>query len=121
VWAFTCGAAVAGLAGALFAGKQNFVNSQSFELLNSIIILSAVILGGSGNLVGAIVGGGLVAYLIERFRGLELAGIELYEYRFLAFGLVLVIMMIFRPQGMIPNRRRAAEFKDRRKEVIVGG
>ena len=120
VWAFACGAAIGGLSGALFAGKQGFVNSQSFELLNSIIILAAVILGGSGNLVGAIVGGGLVAYLIERFRGLEVAGVELYEYRFLAFGVVLIVMMIFRPQGLIPSRRRAAEFKDRRKEVTVG-
>jgi branched-chain amino acid transport system permease protein len=120
LWAFAAGAAIAGLAGALFAGKQNFVNSQNFELLNSIIILAAVIFGGSGNIVGAIVGGGLVAYMIERFRGIELFGVELYEYRFLFFGLVLVVMMIFRPEGLIPNRRRAAEFKDRRKEVTVG-
>lgn len=120
LWAFAAGAAVAGLAGALFAGKQNFVNSQNFELLNSIIILAAVIFGGSGNIVGAIVGGGLVAYMIERFRGIELFGVELYEFRFLFFGVVLVVMMIFRPQGLIANRQRAAEFKDRRKEVIVG-
>ncbi|MEV1287568.1 branched-chain amino acid ABC transporter permease [Micromonospora sp. NPDC049679] len=120
LWAFASGAAIAGLAGALYAGKQNFVNSQPFALENSIIILAAVILGGSGNLVGAIVGGGLAYYLIERFRDIELLGIELYEYRFLFFGLVLIIMMIFRPQGLIPNRRRAAEFKDRRKEVTVG-
>ncbi|WP_192771152.1 branched-chain amino acid ABC transporter permease [Plantactinospora soyae] len=121
LWAFAAGAAIGGLAGALYAGKQNFVNSQNFELLNSIIILAAVILGGSGNIVGAIVGGGLVAYLIERFRGIELFGVELYEYRFLFFGVILVVMMIFRPEGLIPNRRRAAEFKDRRKEVTVGG
>ncbi|GIJ23955.1 branched-chain amino acid ABC transporter permease [Micromonospora lutea] len=121
LWAFASGAFIGGLAGALFAGKQNFVSSQNLELLNSIIILSAVILGGSGNIVGAIVGGGLVAYLIERFRGIEVLGIELYEYRFMFFGLVLVVMMIFRPQGLIPNRRRAAELKDRRKEVMVGG
>ncbi|GAB3142407.1 branched-chain amino acid ABC transporter permease [Micromonospora sonneratiae] len=121
LWAFAAGAAIGGLAGALFAGKQNFVSSQNLELLNSIIILAAVIFGGSGNIVGAIVGGGLVAYMIERFRGIELFGVELYEYRFLFFGLVLVVMMIFRPQGLIANRRRAAEFKDRRKEVTVGG
>lgn len=59
--------------------------------------------------------------MIERFRGIELFGMELYEYRFLFFGVVLVVMMIFRPQGLVPNRRRAAEFKDRRKEVTVGG
>ncbi|PZM92010.1 MAG: branched-chain amino acid ABC transporter permease, partial [Actinobacteria bacterium] len=120
LWAFAAGAVIGGLAGALFAGKQNFVNSQNFELLNSIIILAAVIFGGSGNLVGAIVGGGLVAYLIERFRGVELFGWELYEFRFMFFGAVLIIMMIFRPQGLIPNRRRAAEFADRRREVTVG-
>lgn len=121
LWAFAAGAAIGGLAGALYAGKQNFVNSQNFELLNSIIILAAVILGGSGNIVGAIVGGGLVAYLIERCRGIEVFGWELYEFRFLVFGLILVVMMVFRPQGLIPNQRRAAEFKDRRKEVTVGG
>jgi branched-chain amino acid transport system permease protein len=121
LWAFAAGAALGGLAGALFAGKTNFVNNQNFDLLNSIIILAAVIFGGSGNIVGAIVGGGLTYYLIERFRGIELFGVELYEYRFLFFGLVLIVMMIFRPQGLIPNRQRAAEMKDRRKEVMVGG
>ena len=121
LWAFATGAFVGGLAGALFAGKQNFVSSQNLELLNSIIILAAVILGGSGNITGALVGGSLAAYMIERFRGIEVFGVELYEFRFLIFGLVLVVMMIFRPQGLIPNRQRAAEFKDRRKEVIVGG
>ena len=121
LWAFASGAAIAGLAGALFAGKQNFVNNQSFDVLNSIIILAAVILGGSGNLAGGVVGGGLAYYLIERFRGVEVLGIELYEYRFLFFGLTLIIMMIYRPQGLVASRRRAAELKDRRKEVIVGG
>lgn len=121
LWAFAIGALIGGLAGALFAGKQNFVNSQNFELLNSIIILAAVIFGGSGNLVGAITGGALVAYLVERLRGVELFGWELYEFRFMFFGAVLIIMMIFRPQGLIPNRRRAAEFADRRREVTVGG
>ncbi|HEX5598168.1 MAG TPA: branched-chain amino acid ABC transporter permease [Micromonosporaceae bacterium] len=121
LWAFVAGAAVGGLAGALFAGKQGFVNNQSFELLNSIIILSAVILGGSGNLIGGIVGGGMTFYLMERFRDVKIAGWELYEFRFLLFGIALVLMMIYRPQGLIANRRRAAEFKDRRQEVMVGG
>lgn len=121
LWAFVAGAALGGLAGALFAGKNNFVNNQNFELLNSIIILAAVILGGSGNLAGAIVGGGLAYYLMERFRGIEIFGFELYEFRFWFFGLILIIMMIFRPQGLIPNRQRAAEMKERRKEVMVGG
>ena len=114
------GAAIGGLAGALFAGKQNFINSHNFELLNSILVLAAVILGGSGNIVGAIVGGGLVRTCRSGSAASRSSASSSYEYRFLFFGLVLIVMMIFRPQGLIPNRRRAAEFKDRRKEVIVG-
>ena len=80
-----------------------------------------MILGGSGNLVGGIVGGALAYYLMERFRGIEAFGVELYEFRFMFFGVILILMMIFRPQGLIASRRRAAEMKDRRKEVMVGG
>ncbi len=112
LWAFTMGAAVGGLAGATFAGKPGFVNPQSFPVLISILILAAVVLGGAGNRIGVIVGAVIVAYLPERFR-------EFAEYRFLIFGAVLVVVMIFRPQGLIPNRRRAVEFKDRQKEAEV--
>jgi branched-chain amino acid transport system permease protein len=112
LWAFAMGAAVGGLAGATFAGKPGFVNPQSFPVLISILILAAVVLGGAGNRIGVIVGAIIVAYLPERFR-------ELAEYRFLVFGVVLVVVMIFRPQGLIPNRRRAVELEDRKKEAEV--
>jgi branched-chain amino acid transport system permease protein len=112
LWAFAMGAAIGGLAGATFAGKPGFVNPQSFPVLISILILCAVVLGGAGNRVGVIVGAVLVAYLPERFR-------EFAEYRFLVFGAVLVVVMIFRPQGLIPNRRRAVELEDRKKEAEV--
>jgi branched-chain amino acid transport system permease protein len=63
-----------------------------------------VVLGGSGNLAGVIVGAIVVAYLPERFRNFE-------EYRVLVFGAALVVMMVFRPQGLIPSRQRAAELE----------
>jgi branched-chain amino acid transport system permease protein len=105
LWAFAIGAAVGGLSGALFASKQGFVNPESFKLITSILFVAAVVLGGSGNLVGVILGAVLVSYLPERFRGFE-------EYRYLVFGAALVVLMIFRPQGLIPNRRRAAEIAE---------
>ncbi|MFG2055913.1 branched-chain amino acid ABC transporter permease [Micromonospora sp. NPDC048930] len=121
LWAFAIGAGVGGLTGAIFAGKQTFINSDSFLLENSILVLAAVILGGAGNIKGAIVGGAITWYLPEWLRGVgDLIGVEFdaAEYRILVFGLVVIVMMIFRPQGLVPNRRRAAEFADRRKEAV---
>jgi branched-chain amino acid transport system permease protein len=105
LWAFAIGAAIGGLSGALFASKQGFINSNSFILLTSILFVAAVVLGGSGNLIGVILGAVLVSYLPERFRNFQ-------ETRYLVFGLALVVLMIFRPQGLIPNRRRAAEIAE---------
>ncbi|MGW4297541.1 branched-chain amino acid ABC transporter permease, partial [Micromonospora chersina] len=68
-----------------------------------------------------IVGGAVTWYLPEWLRGVgDLIGVEFdaAEYRILVFGLVVIVMMIFRPQGLVPNRRRAAEFADRRKEAV---
>jgi branched-chain amino acid transport system permease protein len=105
LWAFAIGAAIGGLSGALFATKQGFVNSDSFALITSILFVAAVVVGGSGNMIGVMLGAVLVSYLPERFRGFA-------EYRFLAFGVALVVLMIFRPQGLLPNRRRAAEIAE---------
>ncbi|MFI7073870.1 branched-chain amino acid ABC transporter permease [Micromonospora sediminicola] len=121
LWAFAIGAAVAGLTGAVFAGKQTFINSDQFVLESSILVLAAVILGGAGNIKGAIVGGAVTWYLPEWLRGVgDLLGLEFdaAEYRILVFGIVVIVMMIFRPQGLVPNRRRAAELADRRKEAV---
>jgi branched-chain amino acid transport system permease protein len=128
LWAFAVGAAVGGLSGAFFAGEQGFINSANFDLVFSILILAGVVMGGSGNMAGAILGGALIAYLPERFRETTMpsflpggfADMKLYEFRYLFFGLALVVIMVLRPQGLIPNRRRSLELKDRRKEVIVG-
>jgi branched-chain amino acid transport system permease protein len=104
LWAFAMGAGIGGLGGAIYAGKIVSIVPDNYQLILSITFLAAVVLGGSGNLVGVIVGAIAVAYLPERFRGFG-------EYRVMVFGAALVIMMIFRPQGILPSRRRASELK----------
>ena len=92
LWAFAMGAAFGGLAGVLYAGRVGFVNPDTFPLELSILFISAIVLGGAGNLPGVILGAVVVAYLPERFRFLE-------ERRAFLFGITLVVMMIFRPTG----------------------
>ncbi|MDQ0691972.1 branched-chain amino acid ABC transporter permease [Arthrobacter sp. W4I7] len=99
VWAFAIGAAVGGLSGALFAGQVGFVNNQKFDVTTSILFLAAVVLGGAGNKVGAILGGALVSYIPLRFTAIA-------EYKYLIFGIALVLIMIFRSQGLLPARQR---------------
>jgi branched-chain amino acid transport system permease protein len=96
--AFAMGAFVGGLAGAMFAGRQGFVSPQSFLLLLSILFVAAVVVGGQGNRWGVMIGAAIVAYLPERFRGFQ-------EWRVLLFGLALIILAIYRPQGILPPRR----------------
>jgi branched-chain amino acid transport system permease protein len=97
--AFALGAAIGGLAGAFYAsGQGGYINPDSFPLLYSMLFVAAVIVGGSGNRWGAIVGGVLVAYLPERFR-------DFADYRFLVFGVALMVLAIWRPEGLLPPRR----------------
>jgi branched-chain amino acid transport system permease protein len=102
LWAFAMGASIGGMCGVLFASKQIAITPANFQFLLSILILSAVVLGGSGNLPGVIVGAFLVAWLPERFRSLQ-------NYRVLIFGAALVVLMIFRPEGLLPSRKRRRE------------
>ena len=97
LWAFSIGAAVGGLAGVHYAGKVGFISPDSFTLQLSILFLAAVVLGGSGNMYGAIFGAVLVAYLPERFRNFT-------EKRVFVFGVALVLVMVFRPEGLLPRR-----------------
>jgi branched-chain amino acid transport system permease protein len=93
------------------------MKSATFVLQFSILILAGVVMGGSGNIAGAILGGALISYIPDRLRGQQIGNLDAYEYRFLLFGLAIILIMIFRPQGLIPSRRRAMELKDRAKEV----
>lgn len=102
LWAFSIGAAVGGLAGVLYAGKVGFINPDNFPLQLSILFLSAVVLGGTGNKWGVMLGGFLVAWMPERFRNFT-------DKRVFVFGVALVLMMVFRPQGLWPRRQTVGE------------
>jgi branched-chain amino acid transport system permease protein len=97
--AFALGAAIGGLSGSFYAsGQGGYISPDSFPLLLSMLFVSAVIVGGSGNRWGAIAGGALVAYLPERFR-------QFADYRLLVFGLALTVLAVWRPEGLLPPRR----------------
>ncbi|ALV44429.1 branched-chain amino acid ABC transporter [Arthrobacter alpinus] len=99
VWAFALGAGVGGMSGALFAGQVGFVNNQKFDIVTSILFVAAVVLGGVGNKVGAVFGGALVAYIPLRFTAIA-------EYKYLIFGIALMLIMIYRSKGLFPARQR---------------
>ncbi|UFN44846.1 branched-chain amino acid ABC transporter permease [Nocardioides okcheonensis] len=110
LWAFAIGATLGGLAGLLFGSKQQYVEPNAFMVQLSFLFVAMVVIGGSGNIYGALLGAFLLTYLPERFR-------EFVDWRPFAFGVALVAVMIFRPQGLVPSRRRAREFEDRRHEA----
>lgn len=102
--AFALGATWAGFVGVIFAAKTTFINPASFTFLESAIILSIVVLGGMGSILGVLIGAFVLILLPEYLRALS-------DYRMLAFGAILVTMMIFRPQGIIANVRRTYRFE----------
>ncbi len=116
LWAFAIGASTAGVAGAVQASRIAFVSPDEFTLLISIFILSMVVLGGMGSIAGSIVGAAVITMAPEYIRTRSQ---EFQSYRFLLFGAVLVLMMIYRPQGLIPSRRRAIELKGEAREGTV--
>lgn len=135
--AFATGAAFSGAMGAIFAAKQLFVSPETFTLLQSITILGMVILGGMGSIRGAILGAALVTLLnIEVLKSLSdylntlrqsgfVLDLGFFRYNFallpsqlepakyerMIFGLILIFMMIFRPQGLVPESRHKLELK----------
>ncbi len=98
ILAFVLGAAIAGIGGVFFAARYSFISPESFTFLESVRILSMIVLGGMGSIPGAILGAFLLTLLPELLRGLA-------NYRMLIFGAALVLMMIFRPQGLWGGRR----------------
>lgn len=113
--AFSTGAFVGGLAGALYASRQGFINPLSFLLLYSILFLAAVVVGGQGNRWGVLIGAILVAYLPQRFR-------EFDDFRVLAFGAALVLLANLRPEGLLPPKRtvRAKHLEHELEELETG-
>lgn len=102
--AFAMGATWAGMAGVVFAAKTTFINPASFTLWESIIILCVVVLGGMGSVLGVIFGALTLILLPEYLRVFS-------EYRLLVFGAVLVVMMVFRPGGIVTQVRRTYQFE----------
>lgn len=101
--AFALGATWAGLMGVVFAAKTSFINPASFTFLESAIILSIVVLGGMGSIPGVILGALIMILLPEYMRSFS-------EYRMIVFGGAMVLMMVFRPQGLVSNFRRKYSF-----------
>jgi branched-chain amino acid transport system permease protein len=97
--AFALGSTWAGMAGVVFAAKTTFINPASFTIWESIVILCIVVLGGMGSIIGVIIGALVLILMPEYLRAFS-------EYRMLVFGLMLVVMMIFRPHGIIGSVRR---------------
>jgi branched-chain amino acid transport system permease protein len=106
LWAFVIGAGIGGLSGALYAGQVQFVAPTNFNIINSMLFLSAVVLGGQGNKLGVIFGAFIIVYLPNRLLGVHLFGVNLGDLKYLFFGLALVLLMIFRPQGLFPVRQQ---------------
>ena len=144
--AFACGASFAGVMGVVFSAKQIFINPESFTFLESIGVLAMVILGGMGSIPGAVVGATVVTVLnLQVLKGFSLwlnelknAGVtvlgyslanlptqlEPAKYERMVFGIILVLMMIFRPQGIFPARRRQRELAqaqvDKEQMAVAG-
>jgi branched-chain amino acid transport system permease protein len=96
--AFALGAAIGGLSGSFYATRQGFIAPQTFVITLSELFVAAVIIGGAGNRWGAAFGGVLVAYLPDRLRAFS-------DWRMLCFGLLMMLLAIWRPQGIFPPRR----------------
>ncbi|MCL6561252.1 MAG: branched-chain amino acid ABC transporter permease, partial [Firmicutes bacterium] len=119
--AFAAGASFAGMMGVIFAAKQTFIDPSSFGFMESIGILAMVILGGMGSVSGAVIGAVAVVVLqlqvlkeFSQYLG-QLAAHGLInipsqfdpaKYERMVFGLILILMCIFRPQGILPAKRR---------------
>lgn len=110
IQATAIGAAIAGLAGALFAVRQSFVSPESFTFLDSFMIVIIVAVGGMGSLAGVLIGVTAIIVLPEALRAAD-------DYRMLAFGIAIVLMMLVRPQGVLPGHAPIPELGDEMTRV----
>lgn len=103
--AFALGSCWAGFAGVIFAAKTTFINPSSFTFMESAMILSMVVLGGMGSISGVIIAAVILIMAPEYLRAFS-------EYRMLIFGAIMVVMMIFRPQGLVSGSIRHYKITD---------
>ncbi|MGA3036260.1 MAG: ABC transporter ATP-binding protein [Vulcanimicrobiaceae bacterium] len=115
--AFALGASFSGLAGVAYASKLSLVSPDNFQFNVSIFVLSMLVLGGMGNIYGVIIGSLLLSSL-ERFilpqatifaHNIGLTQLDFSNFRFMMYGIILVAIMLFRPEGLFPSRQRKAE------------
>ncbi|KQT19871.1 ABC transporter permease [Methylobacterium sp. Leaf399] len=117
--AFALGAMFAGFAGSFFAVRQGFVSPESFNFLESAIILAIVVLGGMGSQIGVAIAAIVMVGAPEMLRNLGFLsavfgeGFDPNEYRLLLFGLAMVAMMVFRPRGLISEREPSVRLSER--------
>ncbi len=119
LWAFVIGAAIGGLSGALYAGQVQYVAPPTFNIINSMLFLAAVVLGGQGNKLGVIFGAFIIVYLPNRLLGVEFMGLNLGDLKYLFFGLALVVLMIFRPQGLFPVRQQLLTYGKSARRLLA--
>jgi branched-chain amino acid transport system permease protein len=118
--AFAIGAGFGGFAGAFFAARQNFISPESFTFLESAVILAIVVLGGMGSQIGvaiaavAMVGGTELLRELDWMKDVFGADFDPTQYRMLLFGLAMVVIMIWRPRGLISNRQPTVFLGERR-------
>jgi branched-chain amino acid transport system permease protein len=121
-WAYAIGAFFGGLAGCFYAIEKNSTFPGDFSLNISIFVLCMVILGGMGNVWGVMLGAVVLTYL--NYQGLAAIGrqlnIDISTYSYGIFGGIIVIMMLLRPEGLIPSRRRRVEFRAAAEGVDIG-
>jgi branched-chain amino acid transport system permease protein len=132
LWAYGIGAIFGGFAGAYYGGFIGSVFPTSFFFNISVIVLCMVIVGGMGNIYGVLLGALLLEYL--NLKGLDKIGlrindgldalgfsatVDIPKYKFLIFGILLVVTMLFRPEGLIPSARRKAEFEEGGEEPVL--
>ncbi len=118
--AFALGASFSGLAGVAYAAKLNLVSPDQFQFNVSVLVLSMLVLGGMGNIAGVIVGSFVLSFinsfLLPQSTSLAhtvgLVNVDFTNYRFMLYGIILVTMMLFRPEGLIPSRQRKAELRE---------
>jgi branched-chain amino acid transport system permease protein len=112
ILAFVVGAFLAGMAGAIKAHQDVSVTPDQYIFLESAFLLAAIVLGGMGTIVGVLVGAVILKLLPEKLRFFA-------DYRLLLFGLLLVLMMRFRPEGLVASRRRQLEFHEEDEELAI--
>jgi branched-chain amino acid transport system permease protein len=120
LWAFSLGATWGGIAGITYAFWVGFISPESFNFFESVLVVCMVVLGGMGSIRGPILGAIIIAGLPDILGGLAQSQLlsrvitsaqanEIASYRYLVFGLLMVVMMAVRPQGFLPSSRRALE------------